>query len=477
MLIDEADHNSESLVSPEGSHFDRKWWVLLAVGLGTFMAAMDGSVVNTILPVISRSFNTNIATIEWVVVVYLLVLSGLMLSFGRLGDLRGHRNVYVIGFTFFLVSSALCGLAPSISWLIGFRAFQAVGGAMLAANSPAILTKNFPSTQRGQALGMQATMTYLGLTVGPALGGWLADQFGWRSVFYINLPVAATAIIISLVFIPQDKPGRVTEKFDPLGAGLFISGLTALLVGLNQGHTLGWTSPLILGLLFVGFILLGVFVFVEGRIKFPILDLSLFTKSRIFTGATASALLNYICIYSIIFLMPFYLISGRNLNPSQAGLLLSSQPIIMAVVAPISGTVSDRTGTRWPSVFGMLILAVGIFMLSRLDESTTLPQIALALGVVGSGTGIFISPNNSALMGSAPRHRQGIAAGILATSRNTGMALGIGISGAIFTTSLARLGASSSGAMFTAIHYSFLFIIPFALLGALTSAMRVDHSK
>ncbi len=476
MPIDEADHNAESLVNLTGSQFDRKWWVLLAIGLGTFMAAMDGSIVNTILPVISQSFDADIATIEWVVVVYLLVLSGLMLSFGRLGDLRGHRNLYVIGFTFFLVSSALCGLAPSIGWLIGFRAFQAVGGAMLAANSPAILTKNFPSTQRGQALGMQATMTYLGLTVGPVLGGLLADQFGWRSVFYINLPVAAAAIIISLVFIPQDKPETVTEKFDPLGAGLFITGLTALLFGLNQGHTLGWSSPVILGLLFTGLVLLGVFVFVEGRIKYPILDLSLFTRSRIFSGAVSSALLNYICIYSIIFLMPFYLISGRHLTPSQAGLLLSSQPIIMAVVAPLSGTVSDRTGTRWPSVFGMLILAAGIFLLARLDETTSLPQVALALVVVGTGTGIFISPNNSALMGSAPRNRQGIAAGILATSRNTGMALGIGISGAIFTTTLTRL-ATTSGAMFTAIHYSFLFIIPFALLGALTSAMRVDHSK
>jgi len=476
MPIDEADHNAESLVNLTGGQFDRKWWVLLAIGLGTFMAAMDGSIVNTILPVISQSFDADIATIEWVVVVYLLVLSGLMLSFGRLGDLRGHRNLYVIGFTFFLVSSALCGLAPSIGWLIGFRAFQAVGGAMLAANSPAILTKNFPSTQRGQALGMQATMTYLGLTVGPVLGGLLADQFGWRSVFYINLPVAAAAIIISLVFIPQDKPETVTEKFDPLGAGLFITGLTALLFGLNQGHTLGWSSPVILGLLFTGLVLLGVFVFVEGRIKYPILDLSLFTRSRIFSGAVSSALLNYICIYSIIFLMPFYLISGRHLTPSQAGLLLSSQPIIMAVVAPLSGTLSDRTGTRWPSVFGMLILAAGIFLLARLDETTSLPQVALALVVVGTGTGIFISPNNSALMGSAPRNRQGIAAGILATSRNTGMALGIGISGAIFTTTLTRL-AATSGAMFTAIHYSFLFIIPFALLGALTSAMRVDHSK
>lgn len=477
MSVEKADNIAEPLARPAGARYDRKWWVLLAIGLGTFMAAMDGSVVNTILPVISRSFDSDIATIEWVVVVYLLVLSGLMLSFGRLGDLRGHRNLYILGFTFFLISSALCGLAPSIGWLIGFRAFQAVGGAMLAANSPAILTKNFPATQRGQALGLQATMTYLGLTAGPALGGWLAHQFGWRSVFYVNLPVAFAAILISLLFIPRDKPDEVTEKFDPLGAVLFITGLVALLFALNQGHIAGWGSPLILGLLIMSVLLLSLFIYVESRIKSPILDLSLFTRSRIFSGAVASAILNYICIYSILFLMPFYLIAGRHLNSSQAGLLLSSQPVIMAVVAPISGTLSDRAGTRWPSVIGMLILAAGLFFLSSLHSGTSLFQVGLALAVVGCGTGIFISPNNSALMGSAPRNRQGIAAGILATARNTGMALGIGISGAILTTTLTLLDDGSSVAMFTAIHTSFLFIIPFALLGALTSALRVDQSR
>ena len=479
MQTGEADHSVETLGASKGDLHptDRKWWILIAVGMGTFMAALDGSVVNTILPVVSRSFHSDVATIEWVVVVYLLVLSGLLLSFGRLGDLHGHRSVYIIGFSFFLLSSALCSLAPSIAWLIGFRALQAVGGAMLSANSPAILTKSFPSNQRGQALGMQATMTYLGLTVGPALGGWLAEKFGWRSVFYINLPVAATAIWISLRFIPKEKPQKVIESFDPLGAGLFIVGLTALLLGLNRGYYLGWGSPLILSLIALALILLGAFIFVERRVRYPVLDLSLFYHSRVFTGATASAVLNYICVYSIIFLMPFYLITGLNLETSRAGLIMSTQPIIMAIVAPISGTVSDRTGTRWPSVFGMLGLALGLFLLSRLDAATPLPQVAVAMGVVGFGTGIFISPNNSALMGAAPHHRQGIAAGILATARNTGMVLGVGISGAVFTTVLAHQGLNSSNTLFTAIHFSFLISILFAAFGALTSAIRVEQPK
>jgi MFS family permease len=168
----------------------QKWWVLVSVGIGTFMTALDTSVVNTVLPLISKSLNAQISNVEWVITIYLLILSGLLLSFGRLGDLRGHKKVYILGFTVFLANSILCGLATSVSLLVLFRGLQAFGAAMLSANSPAILTKNFPASERGKALGLQATMTYLGLSVGPSLGGWLATQFGWQYVFYINIPVA-----------------------------------------------------------------------------------------------------------------------------------------------------------------------------------------------------------------------------------------------------------------------------------------------
>jgi MFS family permease len=189
-----------------------RWWILVAVGVGSFMTALDGSVVNIILPVVSQAFKTDVATIEWVVTVYLLVISGLLLSFGRLGDLRGHKLVYMSGFVVFVVSSALCGLAPSVGVLIAARALQAIGGAMFVANSPAILTKNFPASQRGQVLGLQATMTYLGLTVGPSLGGWLTSRYGWEAVFYINIPVGLLAVWLSLYFIPRDAITERTER-------------------------------------------------------------------------------------------------------------------------------------------------------------------------------------------------------------------------------------------------------------------------
>ncbi|HEY8476632.1 MAG TPA: MFS transporter, partial [Chloroflexota bacterium] len=317
--------------APSGN---RKWGVLAAVGVGTFMSALDGSVVNTVLPVLSAAFDAPIATIEWVIVVYLLVVSGLLLSFGRLGDLRGHKVVYLAGFGVFVTASALCGLAPSATALIAARALQAVGAAMLFANSPAILTKTFPAAQRGQALGLMGTMTYLGLTAGPSLGGWLAERLGWHAVFFINVPVGALALALGARFIPHDRPETTGERFDLPGAIAFTGGLVALLLGLNQGYALGWGSLPILALMIAAAVLLGVFLLVERRTPFPMLDLSLF-RSRLFSAAVASAVLNYVCVYSILFLLPFYLIQGRGLGPAEAGLVLTAQPLVMAVAAPL----------------------------------------------------------------------------------------------------------------------------------------------
>lgn len=451
---------------------DRKWWILIAIGVGTFMSALDGSVVNTILPVMRSQFGSDVASIEWVVTVYLLVVSGLLLSFGRLGDIRGHKILYASGFAVFVVGSALSGAASSVGMLIACRGLQALGAAMLFANSPAILTKNFPAGQRGQALGIQATMTYLGLTTGPVLGGWLASVFSWRAVFYINVPIGLLALWLSLHFIPRDILEAKQERFDIAGALAFSVGLVALLFALNQGHAWGWASPMLLMMLTISLVFLVAFLLIEARVPAPMLDLTLFRR-RLFSAATSSAVLNYICLYSITFLLPFYLIQGRGLNTAAAGLVLSAQPLVMAITAPLSGTLSDRIGSRFLSTAGMVILAGALFLLSRLSAASAMLEVVLSLMVAGLGVGLFISPNTSALMGSAPRGRQGIASGILATARNVGMVLGIGFAGAIFTTVLARgQGAGPGSSIFDATHISFLASAGVALLGALASFIR-----
>lgn len=448
-----------------------RWWVLLAIGAGTFMAALDGSVVNTTLPVIRAAFGASVADVEWVVTVYLLVLSSLLLGFGRLGDLHGHRRVYLTGFGLFIAGSALCGLSPSAPALVAFRALQALGAAMLSSNSPAILTKSFPAVERGRALGLQATMTYLGLTAGPSLGGWLAEHVGWRMIFYINLPVGLAALALSARFVPRDRPEGRAPPFDLPGSAAFTVGLVTLLLALNQGHAWGWTSPGVLALLAAGALALAGFVALERRAPHPMLDLGLF-RNPLFGGATASAIFNYMCVFSVLFLMPFYLIQGRGLSASQAGLLLTAQPLIMAAVAPISGALSDRIGTRTPAGLGMATLALGLVLLARLGMDVPHSQIALALAVTGLGTGAFISPNNSALMGAAPRARQGTAAGVLATARNVGMVLGVGLAGAIFTTVLAHAEPGDPAALFAGVRAAFQVAAGLAAAGCAIAFAR-----
>ncbi len=449
-----------------------RWLILITIGVGTFMSALDGSIVNTLLPVMASDLRASIAGIEWVSTVYLLVVSSLLLGFGRAGDMYGNKKLYIAGFIVFVAGSALCGSAPSARALIALRGIQAIGASMLFSNAPAILTRSFPPEQRGRALGALGTFTYLGLTVGPSLGGWLSGTFGWRSVFYINVPVGALAITLAFVFIAHDRTEGRREKFDFKGGVLFMLGLVALLGALNEGHAMGWMDARILGL-FAGSIAMFIaFIYVELDTGSPMLDLSLF-RNRIFSSTTLSALLNYASVFSVLFALPFLLIQGRGLTAQHAGLILTAQPIVMAIMAPVSGALSDRIGSRLPATIGMAILTAGILLLAFTIEASNLALVAGSLGVIGLGVGLFVSPNNSALMGSAPRQRQGIASGVLATARNLGMVLGIGISGAVFTTMMARhADASNLSAMVIAVRASLLVAAGLAATGTVTSWIR-----
>ena len=447
-----------------------RWWVLATIGVGTFMSALDGSVVNTLLPILSHALSTSVAGIEWVTTIYLLVISALLLSVGRAGDLFGHKRIYISGFVLFVIGSALCGIADSAAALVALRAVQALGAAMLMGTGPAILTRSFPAGERGKALGALGTFTYLGLTAGPSLGGWLATAFSWRAVFYINVPIGAVAILLALRSIPDDRIAQREETFDFVGASLFTAGLTALLIALDQGHAWGWGSPGVVGLLVVALVLLGIFIRAERRRPSPMLDLSLF-GSRVFSASTVSALLNYACVYALLFVLPFLLIQGRGLDAEHAGLVLTAQPVVMAIVAPFSGSFSDRAGTRWPAIVGMLILALGLVIVATLVTHGSLWSIAGGLAIVGLGIGTFVSPNNSALMGAAPRNRQGIASGVLATARNVGMVLGVGVAGAVFTTVVAHVSPLSA-ALVAGVRASLFVGAALALAGAGASALR-----
>ena len=456
--------------APDAHH---KWAVLAAVGVGTFMSALDASIVNAVLPVMRGALDTTVAGIEWVVTVYLLMVSGVLLGVGRLGDLRGHKDVYVLGFAGFVASSALCGFAGSVAWLVAFRAVQALSAAMLFANSPAILTQSFPAAERGRALGLQATMTYLGLSVGPPLGGLLATHLGWRAIFFVNVPVGGLGLYLSQRNIARDRPAGSTARFDLLGAALFFAGLLSLLLALNRGHAWGWAAPATLALLLAAVVVLGAFVAVERRRVEPMLDLSLF-RSPVFSGSVFSATMTYVAQNAVLFLLPFYLVQARGLPPDRTGLVLMAQPVVMAVTAPLAGTLSDRLGSRGPTVLGLLVLTGGILLLSRLGPATPLWHVAGAMAVCGLGFGAFVAPNNSRLLGAAPPNRRGIASGVLAAARNVGMMLGVGIAGAVYTTVLARTGP---GGVAEGVSTALLVVAGTTLLATLTSWLEGEPGR
>ncbi len=438
------------------------------------MSALDASVVNTVLPVIRIAFGAPVASIQWVVTVYLLAMGGLLLTFGRVGDLRGHRRVFLLGFAVFVPASVLCGVAPTENALIGARILQGVGAAVIVSNSPANLVRSVHPSRLGRALGAQAAMTYLGLMLGPSLGGWLTEHLGWRSVFFINVPVGAAAFLLGLRHLPDDRRAKADgDLFDLPGTALFTGAFLALLLWLNRAHDWGWTSPGTLGLL-AGCIVLGaLFHRRERTAPSPMLDLGLF-RNRLFTMAAGSSLVNYVCVGFVLFLVPFFLIEGRGLSPGRAGLILTAQSLAMVVTAPASGTLSDRIGSRIPATIGMAVFAAGLFILSGLGKSTPLSVALAGLLLTGVGSAIFVTPNNSTLLGAAPQGRHGIASGILATSRLIGITAGVGISGAILAGFVGGQAAPaiSPDRVVAAIRVAFLAAGSLAVGGAFLAAAR-----
>ncbi|MDQ6675290.1 MAG: MFS transporter, partial [Chloroflexota bacterium] len=311
---------------------------------------------------------------------------------------------------------------------------------------------------------------------GPLIGGWLATFVHWRAIFYVNVPIGLLALLLSVRYIPLDQPSGRSERFDLAGATIYVLGLVGVLLALNQGHAWGWGSAPVLGSLVLGLLLLFSFAQLEMRLRSPMLDFALFRR-RAFSAPVLSAVLNYMGVSSTFFLMPFYLIQGRGLSPAQAGLVLTVQPIVMAITAASSGALSDRIGTRRPATLGMLVLAGGLFLLSRLDQATPLLYVAASLAVVGLGIGLFTSPNNSAVMSAAPDRQRGVAAAILSTARTLGNTLGIGMAGAIFSTIVALAPSGDTRAIISAVSSGLLAAGGIALLGVIASASRPSSAQ
>lgn len=450
-----------------------QWMILFTTSLGTLIASLNTSIINIALPQITTYYQAPLSTAEWVVMIYLLLMSSLVLIFGRLGDMYGYKRMYVLGFAIFTVSSLFMAWSPNILTLIGFRGIQAIGAAMVIAIVQAIIAANFPPGVRGSAIGLNSMVVSLGLATGPSLGGFLISFINWQSIFYINIPIGIIGTVWAWKVLPPQK--GTPQKFDLVGAGTFFVSQMALLLALSHGQEWGWSSPVIIGLLAGSVITFVFFTYWENHIELPMIYLKLF-KNRLFAASNTAAFINYMTQYSVTFLMPFYLIDVIHLPVNRAGLVMTVFPVVMMLTSPFSGVWVDRIGSRALTSLGMGFIAIAILILSRLSSTLNIPLIVAALALVGLGTGLFLTPNNTAIMSSVPKDQVGIGSGMIATMRSLGQVMGIAVSGAVFTTRMAHysmLMETTQENVFTlAQHDAYLMAFVFALCGITASLIR-----
>ncbi|MDP2847315.1 MAG: MFS transporter [Humidesulfovibrio sp.] len=417
------------------------------------MATLDAGIVNTALPTIALGFGASLAQAQWIVAGYFLVISCLLPLFGRMGDMYGRRRLYSIGFIVFTAASLFCGSSPTLWALIAARVGQGVGAAMLMANGPGIIMAAFPGPTRGRALGLTGMTVALGSLAGPGLGGLLIQGFGWRSVFYLNIPIGLLGLFLARRFLPPQERLR-DETLDLGGAVLFALGMTGLLLAMSHGHDWGWTSPPVLAGLCVALVAFPGFAAWERRCQHPMLDLSLFRIWPFFSGNVV-AFLAFLSMFTNAILLPFYLHGQQGLEPYATGLVLSSLPLTMAVIAPMSGYLSERVNFATLTSIGLGIMSCGLLLLSSLASDSPLWRVYLGQVVLGMGVGMFMSPNNNSVLSSAPQDKVGLVGGVLALVRNVGMVSGIAVAITVFEGFQGmglRAGETADAAFMTGFH-------------------------
>ncbi len=403
---------------------------MAAVAIGVFLSTIDGSIVNIALPTLARELRAPFAAVQWVVLAYLLVLVTLMMVAGRLADVYGKRSLYCTGFVIFTLGSLACGLATSVVYLVMARVLQGVGASLLMALGAAIVTEIFPPQERGKAMGIVGMMVSVGLISGPTLGGIILSAFSWHAIFFVNLPLGVIGTALVLRVVPTGAP-PLRQPFDMRGALLLFSALLCFLLAITLGPHASFTSFWIVVLGAVAMVGFVAFVRTELAVAYPLVDLSMFRNSTLATNVITGSLV-FVASSGLVFLLPFFLQNVQGRSPREAGLLMITAPLMVGVTSPVSGWLSDRVGTRPLTAIGlgMLVFAYG-FISTLTSDTSTLGYIGRIVWV-GFGMGIFQSPNNSAIMGSVPRERLGVASGLLSLTRTLGQTLGVALMGALW---------------------------------------------
>jgi EmrB/QacA subfamily drug resistance transporter len=439
---------------------------LAAVCVGAFMGQLDASIVTLAFPALEHSFDAGVASVSWVGLSYLLVLVATVAAVGRFADMVGRKLLYLYGFVIFVAGSVLCAFAPTLWALDGFRAVQAVGAAMLQANSVAIIALAVPRRRLGRALGIQGAAQALGLALGPSVGGLLLAAGGWRLIFLVNVPVGLVGMVAALLFVPRSTHLHERVDFDWPGFALFFPAVASFVFAVSEGDHRGWTSPLIVASVVGAFTLGAAFVVWERHRRNPMVDVSLFRRVR-FTAGVSSSLLAFAVLFGVLVVVPFLLERASGFGAVRTGLELMVMPVALGVVAPFSGRMADTVGVRRPATTGLATAAVGLLLLAALRPST--PGFLGLLALVGVGLGLFTSPNNAGIMTAVPAHQSGLASGLLNMSRGLGTAVGLAVTTAVFSA----LGGDGGtpAAVRSAVSVTLVVLAVVALAGAAITAL------
>jgi EmrB/QacA subfamily drug resistance transporter len=468
-------------------HDSYKWWALSCTSLGMLLATINSGTLIIALPDLERSLHTSLLELVWVILVYMIASTVLVLSAGRLSDQFGRKQAYIAGFLVFAAASLGAGFAGSGTELILWRILQGIGGSFLFANAAAIVTDAFPREQLGVAMGTNTMVAAVGLVIGPVLGGALV-AISWHWVFWFNVPFGLAGSAWAYAVL-HELTGRSDDtSFDVAGTVTFLIGLTGLVLGISKGGISGWGSPVVIGGLIAAAVFLPVFIVVESRHKAPMLDLTIF-RSRLFAAASAAAFLNGLARFALMFVFVFYFQGVQGDSPILAGLKLAPLAVGMLVSSPLAGIWADRRGSRTLASLGMLVTAAGLALMTTLARDTDYWATCVYLFVVGIGSGMFNSPNTAAMMGSVAPHRRGIASGARVLVQNTGAVLSIAFVIAVVTSSvpktvlfavfggLARHISNSQLSPFIAnMHTALWCLTAVSILGAVVSAARPKHA-
>ncbi len=410
---------------------NRKWWTLGAMCFALFMIMLDNTVVNVALPSIQNDLGASISGLEWTVNGYTLSFAVLLATGGRLGDIFGRRRMFLIGVVIFALSSATAGLAPDETSLVVSRIVQGVGAALMMPGTLSIITDAFPAHERGKAMGTWAGVSALALAIGPVLGGFLTENVSWRAIFYINIPVAIGAVAATLFAVRESRDTSVGRDVDYPGVAVLTIGLTALVLALVEGNSWGWGSAQTLGLIALAVIALPAFVFVENRVKAPMVQFDLLAD-RNFLGAIVVAMIISFAMLGVFFFLALYMQDILGYSPLEAGVRFLPSTLMIVLVAPIAGRLADRFGPRWLIAGGLLLVAASLFSFSGIAVDSSYLDLLPGFMLLGIGIAMTMSPMTSAAMNAVPVQKAGIASGVLSMFRMVGGSLGIAVTGAIF---------------------------------------------